>query len=129
MPKLIIYFSIFILSGCSPLFNISGLVNLKRYGNNQDEIKDYIEKQEGLFFKLKEDINNNRLKTGTSKKQILSKYGEFILSNSVKDETDINEIILYRHPTQYFSSDKVYLYFDKEKKLRFWKLISAQKQN
>ncbi|MCU0652052.1 MAG: hypothetical protein MUC39_03825 [Candidatus Omnitrophica bacterium] len=114
---LLIYFSIFILSGC-----MQGAMTLKRLQNSQAELKDVVSKDEENFLLLGEDLKNNRLQKGISKKEILDKYGEPIYSRLISDNTQRKEFSVYRHPTEFFSSDLIYLYFDKDKRLLSWEI-------
>ena len=102
---------------------------LKGLGDNQHEIEDYVKKQKDSFFKLREDIKNNRLKKGISKREILSTYGEPVFCKDIANEVDVKEICLYRHPLQYFSTDMVYLKFDKKQNLCCWEFIPASQED
>ena len=96
------------------------LMTLKRVGASQDEIGKYVERQEKLFLLLLDDIRNDRIKSGLSKTDVIDTYGDPILFREVVDRPSIKEALLYRHPTEYFSSDRVYLYFDDSGKLVYW---------
>jgi len=116
---------IFFLEGCSFTTHYEQLMLLERLGDSQHEIEDYIEEQRDSFFKLRDDIKNNRLKIGIPKRKILSIYGEPIFCKDIANETDVKETCLYRHPLQYFSTDMIYLKFDKEQNLCCWEFIPA----
>jgi len=107
------------LTGCGS--RAEGLLTLKRVGDSQEEIERYLQRQERLFNKLAEDIKNKKLKAGISKRKITGIYGEPVLSKQPSDS--LTTVFLYRHPTKYFSSDKVYLYFDESGELSSWKYI------
>jgi hypothetical protein len=117
---------IFLIGGCSFLSHYDELITLKRLGDSQREIDNYLENQKKEFEFLKDDIKNNRLIAGTAKQDILSTYGEPVLIKQIKDKDKIKEIFLYRHPTQYFSSDRIYLYFDEQERLYSWELQPSQ---
>ncbi|MBU0878592.1 MAG: hypothetical protein KKD55_03150 [Candidatus Omnitrophica bacterium] len=116
-----IYFFIFGLFGCTFLRYSEQLSTLKELEVSQKEIELYVEEQERFLYVLLDDIKNKRLKLSTSKENILKTYGEPVISKEVTDDPLIKEAFLYRHPTQYFTSDKVYLYFDELGKLLSWK--------
>ncbi|MBU1091035.1 MAG: hypothetical protein KKC42_04250 [Candidatus Omnitrophica bacterium] len=122
--NILICVSIFLLGGCavSPLDQRISL--LKRLAANQKEIERDIKKQEKLFYKLIEDIKGQRLKEGESKEEILSRYGEPIFCK-VPQEEDM-EFCLYRHPTKYFLTTKVYFYFDQVGNLYSWELKEGE---
>lgn len=102
---------------------------LKRLGDNQHEIEDYVKKQKDSFFKLRDDIKNNRLKKGISKREILSMYGEPVFCKDIANEADVKQICLYRHPLKYFSTDMVYLKFNKKQNLYSWEFIPASQKD
>jgi len=118
---LLICFLIFSTLGCTLLPYYQQLLTLREVSNSQREIHSYIDKQEELFYKLRDDVKNNRLKTGMMLVDIIDTYGEPVISKEVDDVPSIKEVLLYRHPTQFFSSDRIYLYFDDVKKLSYWK--------
>ena len=114
------------LCGCAKLAHLNELLTLKSVSDNQRQIQIYLEKQEKGFTKLKDDIKNNRLKQGQFKRSIISKYSEPVLIEKPEPENaGIKEILLYRHPTNYFKSDRVYLYFDESGRLVSWELKPA----
>ena len=96
------------------------VATLKEVGKSQDQIARYLDRQEKLFAKLLDDLKNERLVVGTSKSTITSLYGESILSKEAKKPPP-GKILLFRHPTKYFDSDKVYLRFDEADELIGWK--------
>lgn len=113
--NLTVYLLIFLLNGCS--LNFQGLMTAKGLADNQEEMGSYINTQKQLFEKLKTDVENGRLKKGMPKNEALAMYGEPILSRPSQDQARAVEYLLYRHPVKYFSSDLIYLYFDKDGRL------------
>ena len=116
----------FLLISCLILFSVSGcfflpesLKTLKSIGDSQDEISAYLAKQLKLFNQLLVDLKNEAIEPGISKKRFIRIYGEPILSKEVSEPSG-GTILLYRHPTEYFKSDRVYLYFDQKEKLVRW---------
>jgi len=116
----------FIIISCLILFFVSGcfflpesLKTLKSVGDSQDEIEVYLTKQIELFNKLLIDLENEDLKLGISKINLIYIYGEPILSKNVIEPPG-GVKLLYRHPTEYFQSDRVYLYFDQKDNLVRW---------
>ena len=125
MVKLLIYFLIFAVAGCAVINKYDGVMTLKRFGDEQKQIENYLKKQEALFYRLKSDIESNKLTKGITKRNILSTYGNPIFSRKLIDNEELREVLLYRHPTEYFSTDKVYLYFDEKQNLCLWKFEPA----
>jgi len=53
-------------------------------------------------------------------------YGGVGIASGATADPEISQSCLYRAPTEYFSADKVYLYFDQQKFLRSWKYELAE---
>jgi len=109
-----------ILTGCAA----QGIMTLQRLNISQQEFKEEVEEQKKSFFLLEDDFKNNRLKSGMTKEEILTKYGKPVFSRAVNDTTEKKEVLVYRHPTEYFSSDLIYLYFNQKQRLCSWELKS-----
>lgn len=130
LSKLILVISLIIASaGCLSISKYKAISNLKRYGDSQKEIENYIKKQAEAFGRLKQDCTSGQLKKGTSQHKIISLYGEPILSKPIPNDENLKELLLYRHPTQYFSTDKIYLYFDQRNNLYSWELVLTSGNN
>lgn len=117
--KMLVYFLLFFFCGCVSLGSYSSLMNIKKLGNNRKQIEEYLSNQERLFENLKEDIVAKRLKRDISREEVIETYGEPVLSKRSQDD-GIAYYLLYRHPTKYFSSDFIYLYFDNTERLSSW---------
>jgi hypothetical protein len=118
---------IVLLCGCAKLAHLDELLTLKSVSDNQRQIQIYLDKQEKGFNKLKEDIKNNRLKQGQFKRSIINKYSEPVLTEKpAPEDVGVKEILLYRHPTNYFKSERIYLYFDESSRLLSWELKPAE---
>lgn len=118
---------IFALGGCVFLTHHQQITTLENLSDNQRQMREYVSAEEKLFFKLREDVFNNRLTKGTPRGEILSQYSEPIYCKPLKDRAEIKEVCLFRHPTQYFSSDLIYLKFDENGQLYSWELKSCNK--
>lgn len=116
------------LSGCAILEHKDQLLTLKRLGDDQARQEQFLKLQESKFKLLLLDINGGLLKKGTNRKQILSRYGEPISIKEIKDDPVISEQFAYRHPEQFFGSEKVYLLFDKNQILVEWLYQPAPKE-
>lgn len=117
------YCLLFSLEGCVVTSHFDQLMILERFGENEQSIDNYVKKQEKLFSKLKEDIKNNRLKKGISKREILYRYGEPVFCENSHAQIGTEESCLYRYPTKYFHTDIAYLYFDKQDNLYSWEFM------
>jgi len=110
---------LFCMGGCVVLDKTEELLALKRISGAQAEIQRYVDKQEECFYKLMSDFKKGSLRPGISKEKFVDTYGEPILSRKI-DGPSSGEMLLYRHPTEYFSSDKIYLYFYESGGLASW---------
>lgn len=115
------------LSGCAILEHKDQLLTLKSLGDDQARQKQFINRQENKFKLLLYDVNKGVLKKGATRKYILSRYGEPISIKEIKDDPLIWEQFAYRHPEQFFNSEKVYLFFDKNQALVEWLYQPAPK--
>ncbi|MBP7089040.1 MAG: hypothetical protein KBB01_07085 [Candidatus Omnitrophica bacterium] len=118
----IICWSVFFLQGC--ILFTPELDTLKEIGRSQKEINSYLTKQKKRFLILVRDVKKERLIKGMLKAKFLRRYGEPVLSKKNSDSLE-QEIMLYRHPTKYFDSEKVYVHFDKEGRLIHWEYLSS----
>lgn len=125
--KRILFFSLFILtiSGCTVLRYYNELRTLKITGAGQKEIQDDLDQQTVFFYALKQDLKHDRLSMGMLKEEIVNSYGEPILIKEINGDSLAKYRFLYRHPTQYFSGDRIYLYFDGRGKLVRWEYLPA----
>jgi hypothetical protein len=105
------------LTGC--FFLPQSLKTLKSVGDSQDEIAAYLDRQVELFNRLLSDFKAEALKPGISRAAFIKTYGEPILIEEVSEPLQ-GVKLLYRHPTEYFKSDRLYLYFDRQERLVFW---------
>ena len=96
---------------------------LKRFASSQKEMENYIARQEKGFLRLKQDIQRNLLQKGMSRQAVTKRYGEPVFCDCPESPTDLEiaQSCLYRAPTEYFSADKVYLYFNRQEFLHSWK--------
>ncbi|MDD4954816.1 MAG: hypothetical protein PHP17_02115 [Candidatus Omnitrophica bacterium] len=125
--RLFVCLIVLLFCGCARLAHLDELLTLKSVSDSQRDIEIYLAKQEKGFTRLEGDIKNNRLRTGEFKRAIIEKYSEPVLTEKPETEkNNIKEILLYRHPTNYFKSDRIYLYFDAEGRLASWELKPAQ---
>lgn len=108
--------------------HLDELLTLKNVSDNQRDMDIYLKKQIKGFKKLLDDIKNDRLRKGESKNSIISTYYDPILTKQVGESKDIREVLLYRHPTEYFNSDRVYLYINNKGRLAYWEVKPAESQ-
>ena len=85
---------------------------LRQLGASQRQIELTLLEQEAAFNRLWADAANNKLVPGMIKPDILAAYGEPVITQDVSGVNGKKERLLYRRPTAYFNSDKIYLYFN-----------------
>ncbi len=110
----VILLGCFFTAGCRVLSNTRQILVLRDVSESQSQIKKYLNRQEKLFYKLVKDIKAGRLKTGEKYSRVVEQYGDPVFCREGKN---YSEKCLFRKPTDYFSSDKVYLYFTAQGKL------------
>ena len=125
---ILVYCFLIFISGCAILEHKDQLLTLKSLGDDQDRQKKFIERQEKNFKLLLSDIEKGALKKGTTRRQILSRFGEPISIKEIGDDPMFLEQFTYRHPEQFFGSEKVYLFFDKNQALAEWLYEPAPKE-
>jgi hypothetical protein len=139
VKSLCLFLLLAICAGCS-----QRILLLKRFASGQKEMENYVARQEKGFLRLKEDVRHNLLQKGTSIETVIKKYGEPVFCAPAEGEHPIlsdksvfrsaetptppaiAQSCLYRAPTEYFSADKVYLYFDRQECLHSWKYEPAE---
>ena len=77
-----------------------------------------IDRQCRNFDLLLKDIQEGHLKPGIQRKEFIRIYGEPILEEEMDGRTEL----LYRYPLEFFASQKVYVYFDKNGYLLEWRV-------
>ncbi len=121
----VVYFlsvSFLFFAGCVFIKHAQQLSVLGAVGKSQKEISIYVDKQRRLFRDLVEDIKKGNLTKGLTASEVVRRYGEPVLS--WKDRSNsFHQKLLYRDPVNFFTSDKVYLYFDRKDKLIFWEYV------
>jgi hypothetical protein len=100
--------------GCGTLGAID---RLKELSATRDEQQECIEKQEEKFKQLLKDFSEGEIEKGTSEDKIVETYGEPITTKRIKEGSLFKEELMYRHPAQFFGSEKIFLYFDNNKEL------------
>lgn len=99
---------------------------MRQLAKNQKEIDDYVKSQREGFLRLRQDILGEKLSAGISKQEITTQYGEPICCFPTAENKQKQEC-LYRLPLEFFSTNKIYLYFDKDNRLISWILKPANK--
>lgn len=113
--KTIIYFFIAVfIAGCS---TVGGLDRLKALSLSRDDQEATIKEQDQKFMRLLNDFSSGKIEKGATKDKIIQAYGEPILIKELKKDSSVEQEWMYRHPAQFFGSEKVFLYFNSKDEL------------
>lgn len=112
------------ISGCNTLSNLDKFAQLKRYSNNQDQTDAYVEAVDHQYLRLKKAVTSEgSLSEFDSKEKILSAFGEPILIERKFYQGQEAERWLYRRAVDFWSGDKIYIYFNKSGSTLEWMLL------
>lgn len=117
MKTIIAFFIVAFLAGCS---TVSGLDRIKALSLSRDEQEATIKEQDQKFKQLLNDFSTGKIEKGASKDEITQAYGEPILITELKKDS-LAEEWMYRHPAQFFGSEKIFLYFNDKGELADFK--------
>jgi hypothetical protein len=112
-----------ILAGCAFERQPAQITQLKKISDNHGEMDRFIQIQEDGYAKLQKDLKGNMLTVGTPKSSIISRYADPVFCKPAEDQAS-GEICLYRRPTEYFSSNVIFLYFNKDQQLESWESLA-----
>jgi len=116
----LLFVGVLFLSGCSSSGRMQRLMTLKNLAKEQKQIGSYVEEQDQKFEKLLARIQEGELDEYVDRKGIKRAFGDPVYVKPVQRNGQAQEQWLYRYATQFFGSEKVYLYFDESGKLMDW---------
>ncbi len=116
-----------VVVGCAKLEHLDQLLTLKDLSEEGDRQDRYVENQDHKFELLLEAVQSNALSQDTHQKKILQKFGDPIYREEITRDGQGVEKWLYRYTKEFFDSEKVYLYFDREGKLINWEYLPERK--
>ncbi|MDD5005339.1 MAG: hypothetical protein PHS93_02400 [Candidatus Omnitrophica bacterium] len=91
--------------GCSAQLNT--LIEVSR---EQESQKKYMEIQKRKYNLLLKHVKEGRIKKGLNKEEAFRLYGEPIAMKEIEQ----GSVFIYRDPSEFFPSQKVFLYFDEQ---------------
>ncbi len=97
---------ILVLAGCS-----EGVRNLITVAKSQAEAEKMLDEETDTYGRVKNAICKNKIRIGQSADAIRAKYGEPVV---VIDEDEYHKWVYKPGYADYFSHEKVYLFFDDE---------------
>ncbi len=102
------------ISGCA---TVGALNKLQELSSDRDGQQAYVKEGAVKFKQLVSDFSSGAIKAGISKDEIIEIYGEPISVKNIKTVSSFKEEFMYRHPAQFFGSERIFLYFDSGSKL------------
>ena len=102
------------LSGCAKLSHMDQLLTLKGLADEQSQMKKYVQEQDRKFDLMLNEVKAGTLDDYSNERKVLRTFGEPVFKEHVSEDGQELELWLYRYATEFFGSDKVYLYFDKD---------------
>lgn len=110
-----------LLCGCAYNQGIQRVAMLYEFSQNRENIEDYLKNRQDNFNRLDSDLKNDSLKAGTKKEKVLSLYGDAVFCRNELQNHPCGALCLFSGPFKSLSGEAVFLYFDREEKLCFWK--------
>ena len=114
------------LAGCTKVQHLDQLLTLKALSDEQAAMSKEVEAANKNFNEMAAAVQSGAISQYKTQRSVRRKFGEPILIDQEQKEGDVVEVWLYRYATQFFGSDKVYLYFDTQGKLKEWKFLKAK---
>ena len=108
---------VFIFCGCAKVQHLDQLLTLKAIANEQTAALKLVEQQDKKFEEMLALYHENRLEKYSTKEKIVKKFGPPITTREVTKDGAVLGMWLYRYSTQFFGSEKIYVYFDQSEKV------------
>lgn len=112
----VLMLSCLFLTACSVTQNIEEIKTLKSVAKSQEVIANDIYSYNQRFAQMIEDYHNNELKALTTQDDFQDAYGDPI-AVWLFDDNASGSKWLYRESANFFKSEKLYLYFDRNQNL------------
>ena len=107
------------LTGCAKLEHLDQLLTIKDYSENKEWQQEQVDEGNKNFDKLLASLaEGNFSQRFPNKKKIKAEFGAPVISRGEERNGKEYEVWLYRYPTRYNDSPKVYFYFDQEGQLK-----------
>lgn len=119
---------LFIISGCAKVQHLPELLTLKGVADAQVAMAKEVTAADKKFDALAADVKTGKIADYKNRKAIVRKFGPPILSEERMKDGALYNVALYRYATQFFGSDKVYLYYDGSGALKKWEFISPEEK-
>ena len=106
-----------VFGGCAKVQHLDQLLTLKGLADEQAMLGRYVEAQDQKFELMIEEVKAGTLDQYLNKRKILKVFGDPIYIKHVSKNDQELESWLYRYSTEFFDSEKIYLYFDSDDNL------------
>lgn len=127
MKRLIVLFiCLFVFGGCSQARYLDELLTLKRIGDEQLSMANFVKEQNSKFDILLEDVKSGNISGYKTNKSLLSAFGQPIFAKKVNRDGGTQEKWLYRYSTDFFNSPKVVFYVDDKGNVESWEYIGPK---
>jgi len=127
MTRLLFSIALIIFSaGCSKLANLNELLTLKSVADSQAAMAKDVAATNKLFDQLAAAIKSGAIKDYSSQDKIRKQFGVPILEKQESKDDEMYTVWLYRYATEFFNSDKVYLYFNSSGTLQLWEFVEGK---
>jgi len=113
----ILFLTVLVFSGCAKVQHLDQLLTLKGLADEQVKMGQYIEEQDQRFELMLSEVRAGTLDQYLNKRKIVKAFGNPIHVKHVNKNDQELESWLYRYSTQFFDSEKIYLYFDPDDNL------------
>ena len=100
------------LCGCAKVSHLDQLLTLKGVADEQTQIGKFVDEQDRKFDTMVAEAKAGTLDQYGSKQKIVRTFGEPVHVQNVMENNRELEACLYRYSTEFFDTDKVYIYFD-----------------
>ncbi len=100
------------------------LKTLMEIGASQVDIAKSLQQETKNYNEVKKAINSGAIKEGLAAETIRKKYGEPILETYDK-KRDATKWLYMPASSNHFKGEKLYLYLDKENKVKSWELVEG----
>lgn len=111
--------------GCAKLTHLRELLVIKSYSENKDAQERAVQDQNARFRDLLEAVRHGGLGRYPDQAAFLQTFGPPVLREPDQVRGAEGERWLYREAVNYFDSEKVYLFFDREGRLAKWDHVPA----
>jgi len=114
---ILIFLAAAIVSGCTKVKHIDQLLTLKALADEQTRMGKYVDERDKQFEQMLAEMEAGTLDQHANKRKIVRIFGDPIYVRNAEENGKSLEVWLYRYATEFFDSEKIYLYFDSDDNL------------